>query len=86
MTIAVYLSFCSLIAGPFANLIGRKYASIFGTCGTLALGYSLFAGAQFPWMMLLGRFLHGVGLGFSTTISTIYIMEVMNMNGTFVVI
>ena len=48
----------------------------------MALGYSLFAGAQFPWMMLLGRFLHGVGLGFSTTISTIYIMEVMNMNGT----
>jgi len=80
--------FGSLIAGPFANLIGRKYASIFGTCGTLALGYSLFAGAQFPWMMLLGRFLHGVGLGFSTTISTIYIMEVAtpNMRGSLAVI
>ena len=73
---AVGMLFGSLIAGPCANLIGRKYASIFGTCGALALGYSLFSGAQFVWMMLLGRFLHGAGLGFSTTISTIYIMEV----------
>lgn len=68
--------FGSLIAGPTANCIGRKWASIFGSCGALAVGYSLFAGAQYVWMMLLGRFLTGVGLGFSTTISTIYIMEV----------
>ena len=66
----------SLIAGPFANLIGRQWASIIGTCGSLAIGYSLFAGAQYSWMMLLGRFMHGLGLGFSTTVSTLYIMEV----------
>lgn len=66
----------SLIAGPCANIIGRKWTSIFGTCGSLALGYSLFSGAQYVWMMLLGRFLQGAGLGFSTTVSTIYIMEV----------
>ena len=66
----------SLMAGPFANLIGRQWASIIGTCGCLAIGYSLFAGAQYVWMMLLGRFMHGAGLGFSTTVSTLYIMEV----------
>lgn len=66
----------SLMAGPCANLIGRKWTSIFGTFGSLALGYSLVASAQWIWMMFLGRFLHGVGLGFSTTVSTIYIMEI----------
>ena len=72
--------FCgSLIAGPCANLIGRKYASLFGTCGSLALGYSLFSGAQYVWMMHMGRFFQGAGLGFSTTISTIYIMEVITL-------
>ncbi len=80
--------FGSLIAGPCANFIGRKWTSIFGTCGMLALGYALVASAQFVWMMLLGRFLHGVGLGFSTTVSTIYIMEVTtpNMRGSLAVI
>jgi len=78
----------SLIAGPFANLIGRQWASIIGTCGSLAIGYSLFAGAQYCWMMLLGRFMHGAGLGFSTTVSTLYIMEVAtpNMRGSLAVI
>jgi len=78
----------SLIAGPFANLIGRQWASIIGTCGCLAIGYSLFAGAQYVWMMLLGRFMHGAGLGFSTTVSTLYIMEVAtpNMRGSLAVI
>ena len=66
----------SLVAGPFANLIGRQWASIIGSCGCLAIGYSLFAGAQYVWMMLLGRLMHGAGLGFSTTVSTLYIMEV----------
>ena len=68
--------FGSLIAGPCANFMGRKWTSIFGTCGSLAIGYSLFSGAQYVWMMLLGRFMQGAGLGFSTTVSTIYIMEV----------
>jgi len=78
----------SLVAGPFANLIGRQWASIIGSCGCLAIGYSLFAGAQYVWMMLLGRLMHGAGLGFSTTVSTLYIMEVAtpNMRGSLAVI
>jgi MFS family permease len=80
--------FGSLIAGPTANMIGRKWTTIFGTCGMLALGYALVAAAQYVWMMLLGRFLHGVGLGFSTTVSTLYIMEVTtpNMRGSLAVV
>merc|ERR1711953_699577 len=39
-------------------------------------------------MFLLGRFMQGAGLGFSTTVSTIYIMEVAtpNMRGSLAVI
>lgn len=51
----------SLIAGPIANWIGRKWTCIFGTCGCLASSYALIAGAQWLWMLLLGRFLHGTG-------------------------
>ena len=71
--------FGSLSAGPCANFIGRKWTSILGTCGSLAIGYSLFSGAQYIWMFLLGRFMQGAGLGFSTTVSTIYIMEVRRL-------
>jgi len=80
--------FGSLSAGPCANFIGRKWTSILGTCGSLAIGYSLFSGAQYIWMFLLGRFMQGAGLGFSTTVSTIYIMEVAtpNMRGSLAVI
>ena len=45
----------SLAAGPMANLIGRKWASIVGTCGSLALGYALIPFAQYLWMLLLAR-------------------------------
>ena len=45
----------SLAAGPLANLVGRKWASIFGTCGSLALGYALIPFAQYLWMLLLAR-------------------------------
>jgi facilitated trehalose transporter len=78
----------SLIAGPIANLIGRKWTCIFGTCGCLASSYALIAGAQWLWMLLLGRFLHGTGLGFSTTVSTIYIMEIAtpDMRGRMAVV
>ena len=39
-------------------------------------------------MLLLGRFLHGTGLGFSTTVSTIYIMEIAtpDMRGRLAVV
>ncbi len=66
----------SLIAGPLANLVGRKWASILGTCSSLALGYALMPFAQHLWMMLLARFMMGAGLGFSTALSTLYVMEI----------
>lgn len=68
--------FGSLIAGPMANLIGRKWTCILGTCLCLSLSYALIPFAQYLWMILLGRFLMGAGLGFSMTISTLYIMEI----------
>ena len=51
----------SLIAGPMANLVGRKWTSILGTCFTLSLSYSLIPFAQQLWMILLARFLMGAG-------------------------
>ncbi len=66
----------SLVAGPMANLIGRKWTCVFGTCLTLTLSYALIPLAQFLWMIHLARFLMGAGVGFSTTTSTLYIMEI----------
>jgi MFS family permease len=66
----------SLIAGPLANCVGRKWASILGTCTSLTLGYALIPFAQSVWMLLLARFMMGAGLGFSTALSTLYIMEI----------
>ncbi|TRY78837.1 hypothetical protein TCAL_06755 [Tigriopus californicus] len=70
----------SLVAGPMANFIGRKWTSIIGTCGTLTLSYAMVLFAQYLWMVQLGRFIMGTALGFSTTISTLYIMEIATPN------
>ena len=69
-----------MFAGPISNWVGRKWTYIFGVCGTLSTGYVLIAFAQAQWMMLLGRFLHGAGVGFSTTIATVYTMEIATPN------
>ena len=66
----------SLVAGPMANLVGRKWTCILGTCLSLSFGYGLIPFAQALWMILMGRFLMGAGLGFSMTTSTLYIMEI----------
>ena len=81
MSIASFgMLFGSLIAGPMANFIGRKWTCILGTCLSLTLGYALIPFAQYVWMIYLGRFFNGVGLGFSLTVSTLYIMEISTPN------
>ena len=66
----------SLAAGPLANLMGRKWTSIIWTCTTLTLGYALIPMASHMWIVILARFIMGAALGFSTAISTLYIMEI----------
>ena len=62
MSIASFgMLFGSLIAGPMANCVGRKWTSILGTCLTLSLGYALIPFAQQLWMILLARFFMGAG-------------------------
>ena len=70
----------SFIAGPISNLIGRKWTFILGVCGLLSAGYILIATAVQVWMMFLGRFLHGMAMGFSSTITNVYIMEIATPN------
>jgi len=78
----------TLAAGPSSNTIGRKWTYILGVCGSLGVGYALIAAAQNRWMLHLGRFLHGIGLGVSTTVATVYTMEIAtpNMRGRLAVI
>ena len=66
----------SLAAGPMADTVGRKWTCILGTCLSLALSYALIPLAQCIWMIYTARVLMGAGLGFSMTVSTLYIMEV----------
>jgi len=77
---AIGTLFGSLFAGPISNWVGRKWTYVVGVCGTLSTGYILIALAQAQWMMLLGRFLHGAGVGFATTIATVYTMEIATPN------
>merc|ERR1719400_2046171 len=78
----------TLAAGPSSNTIGRKWTYILGVCGSSGVGYALIAAAQNRWMLHLGRFLHGIGLGVSTTVATVYTMEIAtpNMRGRLAVI
>ncbi|XP_040574979.1 facilitated trehalose transporter Tret1 isoform X2 [Lepeophtheirus salmonis] len=66
----------SLSAGPLANIIGRKWSCIIGTCGSLTLSFSLIAFAPNVISLQAGRFFSGCGLGYATTISTLYLIEI----------
>lgn len=65
--------------GAFFNGIatnkGRRKA-LFITCGLYALGAFLFVVAQSIWMVLLGRFISGLGLGLSSVSVPLYISEI----------
>ena len=80
--------FGSLTAAPVSNAVGRKSTCIFGIGGVFSIAYGLFVVPVDISMLYLARFLMGVGLGVSQSISTVYIAEIStpNVRGNLAVI
>ena len=68
--------FGSLVAAPISNALGRKVTCIFGIGVVFSVAYTLFVIPIDISMLYLARFLMGVGLGVSQSISTVYIAEI----------
>jgi len=85
---AIGMIFGSLIAAPISNAVGRKVTCIFGIGVVFAVAYTLFVIPIDISMLYLARFLMGVGLGVSQSISTVYIAEIStpNLRGNLAVI
>jgi len=85
---AIGMIFGSLVAAPISNAIGRKVTCIFGIGVVFAVAYTLFVIPIHISMLYLARFLMGVGLGVSQSISTVYIAEIStpNLRGNLAVI
>jgi len=85
---AIGMIFGSLIAAPISNAIGRKVTCIFGIGVVFLVAYTLFVIPIDISMLYLARFLMGVGLGVSQSISTVYIAEIStpNIRGNLAVI
>lgn len=73
---AIGMIFGSLTAAPVSNAVGRKVTCIFGTGVVFSVAYGLFVVPVDISMLYLARFLMGVGLGVSQSISTVYIAEI----------
>lgn len=73
---SIGMIFGSFLAGPLNNAVGRKWTCILGVSAVFALSYTLFVVAVNLGMLYLARFMMGLGLGVSQSISTIYIAEV----------
>jgi len=85
---AIGMIFGSLSAAPISNAIGRKVTCIFGIGVVFSVAYTLFVIPTDISMLYLARFLMGVGLGVSQSISTVYIAEIStpNVRGNLAVI
>ena len=66
----------SLLAAPLAERVGRKLGLILGVGVIYIISYAIFAHPINLGLLFFSRFLSGIGLGVSSSISTIYIAEV----------
>ena len=85
---AIGMIFGSLLAAPISNAIGRKITCVFGIGGIFLVAYALFIYPIDISMLYLARFLMGMGLGVSQSLSTAYIAEIStpNLRGNLAVI
>ncbi|KAL4857034.1 H(+)/hexose cotransporter 2 [Chlorella vulgaris] len=64
----------SLFAGHITRHFGRKITMIVGACWFLA-GAGLNAGAQYLWMLVIGRIFLGFGVGMANQVVPLYLSE-----------
>lgn len=68
-----------LIAVPAMRCLGRKGATLAIMAVAYLLGFLLIGGAVNVEMIITGRFLGGVGLGLTLSITPVYLVEVSNL-------
>ncbi len=64
------------MAGFVMTTFGRKGATIMFTIPSYTIGYLTMANTNHLGLVVLGRFLTGLGLGFTLTIPNVYVVEI----------
>jgi SP family sugar:H+ symporter-like MFS transporter len=67
--------FGSVIAGDFADLVGRRTTIIVG-CGIFAFGVALQVASTGYGLLVAGRLVAGIGVGFLSAIVIVYMSEI----------
>ncbi|TRY77106.1 hypothetical protein TCAL_08775 [Tigriopus californicus] len=68
-----------LLAGFAMSLLGRRGATLYCTIPAYVCGYLFIGSAPSVWLIILGRFLTGIGLGLTLSVPTVYIVEITNL-------
>ena len=68
------------IAGFIMEKIGRKKMLWIVTSANFFIGYVFIFFAADVWMLYIGRFFGGVGLGFQVTTSAVYVVEISTID------
>ena len=65
----------AFLSGKCNNRFGRRYAGILGVC-VLMVGAAIQCGAVHLAMMIIGRFIAGLGTGIVSTAVPLYLSEI----------
>jgi len=68
-----------LISIPSLTFLGRRGASLYIMSAAYILGFILIGATTLPWLIILGRFFGGIGLGLTLSVTPVYLVEVTTL-------
>jgi len=69
-----------LISIPSLDKLGRRGASLYIMSLAYIIGFLLIGLSSFPWLIILGRFCGGIGLGLTLSVTPVYLVEVSSLD------
>lgn len=69
-----------ILSIPALDKLGRRGASLYVMSVAYIIGFILIGLATDPWLIIVGRFFGGIGLGLTLSVTPVYLVEVTNLD------